>query len=77
MGEAKRDPYDYMYCGCVCELTEEAFGEFRSHGVDPWVGASINCEEKILQAHRLGATLITCNNGDEVLSILRRLGLHP
>lgn len=77
MGEAKRDPYDYMYCGCVCELTEEAFGEFRSHGVDPWVGASIDCEEKILQAHRLGATLITCNNGDEVLSILRRLGLHP
>ena len=44
---------------------------------DPWVGASIDCEEKILQAHRLGATLITCNNGDEVLAILRRLGLHP
>ncbi len=76
MGNAKRDPYDYMYCGCVFELTTEAFSEFRAHGVDPWVGASINNEEKICQVHALGATLITCNNGDEVLTILRRLGLH-
>ena len=76
MGPAKRDPYDYMYCGCVCELTPEAFAQFRAHGVDPWVGASIDNEEKIRQVHSLGATLITCNNGDEVLAILRRLGLH-
>lgn len=42
----------------------------KSKGVDTWVGSSVCTREKILTAAGCGATLITCNNPEDVLSIL-------
>lgn len=76
MGDYDRDPYSYLYCACVFDLLRENFDYLKSLGIDTWVGCSISTRERVALAASYGATLITCNNPDEVLSILRGMGLH-
>ena len=77
LGESSRDPYSFLHCACVCgELAPAPFEMLRSRNIEPWVGTSVNTEEKIRQAREYGAALITCDNPAEILGILRRLGLH-
>ncbi len=76
MGEYERDPYSYLYCMCVSELDKALFSELKSKQIEPWVGPSVCTKEKIRQAADCGATLITCNNPETVLSILTEEGLR-
>ncbi len=80
--QPNRDPYPPAYCLCVFGLLsgevsiEEAQGIRDKYGVRLWAGSYAKDEENIDLAVKLGAELITCDNPDEVLAILRAKGLH-
>lgn len=76
LGECTVDPYSYAYCACLFTEDPKAFEYLRSRGVQAWVGAGVNNEEKIDRAIENGACAITCNNVDEILALLRKKGLH-
>lgn len=84
MKKIKRDPLEYAYCCCmfmafyseVNMATEEEFDVCASRGVQPWAGACVKDEKTVDMAIERGATLITCNNPDVVLDILRKRGKH-
>ena len=76
LGKCTVDPYSYAYCACLFTENPEAFEYLRSRGVQPWVGAGVNNEEKLDRAIANGACAITCNNADEILALLRKKGLH-
>lgn len=71
--------YSFGYCACVfgAELSVEEINEFHEKtGIRVWGPASLKDEESIDMAIGFGVELITCNNPDEVLEILRKKGLH-
>ena len=79
---ATRDSYSYAYCCCLFAggdkllPAEEVFDFMRHRNIQPWAGASINCDERVGLAIDRGCTLITCNNPDVILDSLRRRGYH-
>lgn len=81
LGECTKDPYAYAYCTCVFglegEVTVEQVKELhKDSGVRIWAGTYAKDEKSIDLSVSIGAELITCNNPDEVLAILKRKGLH-
>ena len=70
------DPYTYAYCCCVFDDKKESFEMLRSKGVRTWVGASVKDAATVNWAIEMGAELITCNNPDVVLGLLRERGYH-
>lgn len=70
------DPYSYAYCCCVFDDNKENFEMLRNRGVRTWVGASVKDAETVDWAIEMGAELITCNNPDVVLQLLRERGYH-
>ena len=84
-GERTIDPYSYGYCACMfigsfaCKLnmaTPEEFAAMAKTKTQPWAGACVKDAEGVDMAIERGATLITCNNPDEVLRLLRERGYH-
>ena len=81
LGVCEIDPYSYAYCACMfgpdAGMSEkEAFTELKNRGVQTWVGASV-CDERTVDiAIDHGAVLVTCNNPDVILDILRKKGRH-
>ena len=81
-GPCKKDPYRYGYCTCVFGLVDgeitidEAKQLQKETGIRLWAGTYAKDEEMIAVAVEMGAELITCNNPDEVLEILRKKNLH-
>ena len=72
-----RDPYDILYCACVCEdFTRENFDRLKVKGIDTWAGTRFKNREMAELARSCGVTLITCDNPREVMGILREMGLH-
>lgn len=81
LGVCGKDPYAYAYCTCVFGLESEVTVEqvrklHEEYGVRIWAGTYAKDEKSIDLAVKIGAELITCNNPDEVMEILRRKGLH-
>lgn len=83
LGECEIDPYSYAYCCCMfptengkCIPSKEEFDNMIRKGVQPWTGAGVNNEERVDEAIKNGAHLITCNNPDEILELLRKKGYH-
>ncbi len=84
MRPCSENPYDGAYAACMStsfysELNlarPEECAHMRSLGIQPWAGAAVKDEESVDAAIACGVTLITCNNPDEVLAILRRKGYH-
>ena len=59
------------------EITlEDVHTLHRNTGVRIWAGTYAKDEASVNLAVRMGAELITCNNPDEVLDILRKKKLH-
>jgi hypothetical protein len=59
------------------ELPIEEIKQFhKSTGIRIWGPASLKDEKSIDMAINFGVELITCNNPDEVLAILRKKNLH-
>ena len=76
LGECTVDPYSYAYCACMFGATKEDFDAMIARGVQPWVGASVRNAETVEAVIKQGAYLITCNNPDEILALLRERGYH-
>lgn len=76
------DSYHYGYCTCVFgyldgEVTLPELKQLQADtGVRLWAGTYAKDESTIEKSLEMGAELITCDNPDEVLQILRRKGLH-
>ena len=84
LGRVTRDPYVSAYCCCMFKtmygphnMAEKMeFDRMAALGIQPWAGACVKDEETVDLAIANGATLITCNNPDTVLRILREKGRH-
>ena len=78
-----RDPYKYAYCCCMFSsfkmgglaLPAEC-DHMAALGVQPWGGAYIHDEATLAEGLACGVTLITCNNPDVILDLLRKWGKH-
>ncbi len=84
LGKLTRNPYDYAYCCCMFKTfysdvnmaDKYDFEKMQSLGVEAWAGACVKDEKTVDMAIERGATLITCNNVDTVLNLLRQKGKH-
>lgn len=82
LGICERNPYEYAYCTCLIGLSageytpEEAIQLQKDTGVRLWAGTDAKDEQMIDRYLDMGIELITCDNPDEVLTILRKKGLH-
>ncbi|MBQ9079587.1 MAG: hypothetical protein IJY27_00775 [Clostridia bacterium] len=92
LGEVTTDPYADAYCCCMFGVpkdasfaskaaytnmaTKEEFAEMAARGVRPWAGAGVKTAEGVDMAIERGAELITCNNPDLILELLRERGYH-
>ena len=52
------------------------FDRMAALGIQPWAGACVKDEKTVDMAIERGATLITCNNPDVILDLLRKKGYH-
>jgi glycerophosphoryl diester phosphodiesterase len=52
------------------------FDRMEEMGPEPWAGAGVADEAGVDRAIACGATLITCNNPDVILELLRKKGYH-
>lgn len=81
-GECTIDPYSYGYCVCMFGhgeyiATKEEFENMRKkYGIGTWAGAGVKNEEGVGRAIENSAELITCNNPDVILDLLRKKGYH-
>lgn len=81
-GAVTRDNYAYAYCACMfgensCVASKEEFDAMKAkYGIQTWAGAGVRNEETVQMAIDRGAQLITCNNPDVILDILRQKGYH-
>lgn len=84
MGEAVLEPYSYGYCVCAFSGhgvkgnrgigTKEECDMLRSRGLRPWAGTAAKNEEMVQKALDAGCELITCDDPETVLAILRAKG---
>lgn len=81
-GPCTTDPYAYGYCTCVFGLlggeisVEDAKQLQKETGIRLWAGTYAKDEKTVELAVKMGAELITCDNPDEVLEILKKKGLR-
>lgn len=85
LGACTRDPYTYGYCVCMFGdkdareyiASREEFDFMKQkYGIRTWAGAGVNNEERVLAAIECGAELITCNDPEKIMEILRKHGYH-
>ena len=84
LGKVTRDPYKTAYCCCMFRAMyndiniaeKEDFERMAARGVQPWAGAKVRDEYGVDLAIKNGATLITSDNPDVILDILRKKGYH-
>ena len=80
LGTTTIDPYSYAFCCCMFSssgdimATPEECATMAARGVEPWVGAGVKDENGVDKMITCGATLVTCNNPDEILRLLREKG---
>lgn len=78
MNGCELEAFSFGYCACVAfNITADEVERFkRETGLRAWGPASIKDEATVDKAVEMGIELITCNNPDRVLEILRAKGLH-
>jgi glycerophosphoryl diester phosphodiesterase len=84
-GPATIDPYSYAYCACMFRTlyndginiaSPVDVAEMDKLGVQSWAGAAVRDEKSVDKAIAAGVVLITTNNPDVVLDLLREKGYH-
>lgn len=76
--------YGFAYCACMFPstkdvrimATKEEFDKMRQLGALPWAGAGVKDDLGVDMAIDHHAQLITCNNPDVILELLRKRGYH-
>lgn len=86
MGECTIDPYSYGYCVCMFGdndyissyiASQKEFAEMKNkYNIQTWAGAGVKDEEGVELAIANRAELITCDNPDVILDLLRKRGYH-
>ena len=84
LGKITRDPYQTAYCCCMFATVYSHFNlaersecdRMTERGIEPWAGAGVKDAAGVDAAIAAGVTLITCNNPDEILALLRQRGYH-
>jgi glycerophosphoryl diester phosphodiesterase len=89
MSDVTDNPYEYGYCVCMfadpeCVKTDYLYiasdEEYRAmkekYNIQTWAGAGVNDAESVDIAIKRGSELITCNNPDEILKLLKEKGKH-
>ena len=82
LGTCTMDPYKYGYCVCMFGASEDLAtkAEFdwmkQKYGIQTWAGAGVKDARSVDAAITNGAELITCNNPDVILELLRERGYH-
>jgi len=76
MGDYEEEPYRFAYCCCMFRSNRQDYAWMKKRGVQPWAGASVKDAETVDAAIECGAELITCNNPDVILQLLRERGRH-
>lgn len=81
MSNTEYDSYTGAYCICMfgdgaIMADKEEFDKKWAEGIRPWAGAGVKDAEGVDMAISHGAELITCNNPDEILRLLRERGYH-
>lgn len=81
--DLSEDTYEYGYCVCMFGNNREFIAERAdfdrmkaTYGIQTWAGAGVRDEETVDMAIDRGAQLITCNNPDLILDLLRKKGYH-
>ena len=83
LGTCTIDPYSYAYCCCMFDDGSEPWAGMASktacdtmvaRGVEPWAGAAVKDEVTVDMMIERGAVLVTCNNPDVILRLLREKG---
>ena len=74
--EMKLNPYYYAYCACMFTDEKNDYIYMKNSGVRCWGGASIKNAETLDAAIERGVELVTVNNPDVILTLLRERGLH-
>lgn len=75
--------YDFAYCCCLfgsdtngIMATKDVFDYMRLIGVQPWAGAGCRTSEDVDQVIAHGADLVTVNDPETILKLLREKGYH-
>lgn len=84
LGKCTRDPYKSdAFCCCmfgseksIPVADKEECDRMAASGIEPWAGAGVHDEVSVDMAIANGARLITCNNPDVILDLLRKKGYH-
>ena len=82
LGECTQDPYEYAYCVCMfgnpgyIASKEEFAAMKKKYGIQTWAGAGVKNAEGVDTVIANGAELITCNNPDVILKLLREREYH-
>ena len=83
MGQVEEDPYEGAYCVCMfgdrddeIMAGQKSFDMVRARGLRPWAGAGVKDAAGVDLAIERGAELVTCNNPDVILALLRERGRH-
>lgn len=82
MGPTTRNAYEYGYCVCMFGkdsfiASKEEFDEMKKkYGIQTWAGAGVHDSETVDMAIERGSQLITCNNPDDILRLLKEKGYH-
>lgn len=80
LGKCTIDPYSYAYCCCMFSTcgepmaTAEEMEQMLARSVEPWAGAAVKDEATVDMMIERGAVLVTCNNPDVILKLLREKG---
>ncbi len=84
--ECEIDPYSYGYCACLFAIdgvkgnrrigTKENCEEVLAQGCRPWAPTYVTNSSRVDKAIDAGFELITCNNPDHILALLREKGKH-
>jgi len=83
MEQAETDPWEGAYCVCMfgdrdneIMAEQKSFDMVRARGLRPWVGAGVKDAAGVDLAIERGAELVTCDNPDVILALLRERGKH-
>lgn len=78
MKNVTRNPDEYLYCACIWGNGEKKplYEHLLSCGIEPWIGASVTQERKLVEHFQLGAKLVTTNFPADCLEKCKHGGIR-
>ena len=76
MKNVNRNPDEYLFCACISYSSKNKayYDHLLEKGIEPWIGASQTSADRLEQAVRYGAKLVTANDPGDAIAKLKKLG---